>query len=1007
MKTPKAKTNNYYFILALFSFFSIIEDNYATSFSVGAEINISRERKSIPMGDSLLQVWTYDFQDPRLQHMRPHIFLSDDGLYYLFSRVGFFVFDRNAIYDLDLKSIFPASNINYSLLDNNEWLWLMDNHFNPSRPIFNIQFFNIRTHQQKPQSEFFRDSELEGLNILSVFQLNSGEIVFQASNHDIYLFDGTKYISISKNENLILLGLTPDAEMILMNKKSDQIKVKSISDDSILFLPKKYFDKPLIECYVENDHLICLAGKLLGQGLYTIPINDPEGIWISHTLPENIGFLYNQHGPHYIYYNNFSQFYSIGKYGLKPNDFLVEISKKFGWLDVPFIYTSGDNTLFWTKKGLSIIRKTENKVCNALTEYYPGNVSTRGLRFIGEDKLSVSSYSGYFEIDFNLKDCFIHENKISYSCPPSFVHQTLKTNNSNEIIKFSDQISIIDLSSGNCREIDTRLMGIDHIWDMLHIIDEKYLLGTPNGLYTVDISKKEVHKLKPNTQNIPDTNLLDIEKLEFFRLRYSHDSTSIFAASSMGLLIFQQPNDNYQNWIISEWIQPQLVIRDVLELQETNQLLIASQNNGMLWIDGNNDRTVLGSYNSSNALQNNFSHNILRDNSGRIWLSTNYGLYLINLEKNIWRFMGQFTGFPENEFNYLAAAQSIEGLMAFGGVNGVAIFDPNRFNIKCSENDLFVSSIFDAKDIYGSVNNKSKSEDHLIYTVRRKTQTLKFHFAGAELDRFYSFFIRPSGTRDWQRLTNQKTLAVNELSPGKNQYDLLGVLANGKVVVSNQELIIEIKSGQRSFIGWLSVILLFLIVGFYFRKKRSTISSKSDSNQVPIPDTNKKDNQGFQPLKSPEITFFEDYKDVNEVRLLNQYVSSFQEKEKLPKEIFEEDLDFIVLLKKNTIDSLTDEDFSAKKLATMQTISYRQLHRQVKEKTGLSPNKFISLVKVIEGRRLLTIDKNINIKEVTFKLGYTKASHFSKLFKDVYGLSPKKYQMKISEMIDTIEAKIS
>lgn len=103
---------------------------------------------------------------------------------------------------------------------------------------------------------------------------------------------------------------------------------------------------------------------------------------------------------------------------------------------------------------------------------------------------------------------------------------------------------------------------------------------------------------------------------------------------------------------------------------------------------------------------------------------------------------------------------------------------------------------------------------------------------------------------------------------------------------------------------------------------------------------------------------------------------------------------------------MNDENFSVELLAQLQTVSYRQLHRLLKEKAGLSPNKFISLIRIIEGRRILTEGWSKNVKEVNYQIGYNKPSHFSSLFKDVYGINPKKYQMQVAEFMEKIEEAI-
>ena len=59
---------------------------------------------------------------------------------------------------------------------------------------------------------------------------------------------------------------------------------------------------------------------------------------------------------------------------------------------------------------------------------------------------------------------------------------------------------------------------------------------------------------------------------------------------------------------------------------------------------------------------------------------------------------------------------------------------------------------------------------------------------------------------------------------------------------------------------------------------------------------------------------------------------------------------------------------------------------------GISPNEYYKSIKLTEAKKLL---KNKNVTEIAFDLGYENISHFISLFKDKYGMTPKKYILNI------------
>lgn len=975
-------------------------------------IPVITDLKSYRLGDSLLQLWNYEFRDTRIKNLRPHIFMDESGKLFLFSRKGFFTFDRHHLYELPQKNLFPTSDINQSFLDENNWLWLISNNFNPYRPVFSIQFFNVKTYEQKSFEEFFKGTILSKTRINSLHQLSTGELILSTSDEIVYLYHNRKLQQIDVDNEWVLKGVTKFDEMILWNTEKEQLAFKKIDHKAEYnLLPHLEIIEQIKECYIKNDYLLCLSGTDLEFGFYSLSLRDTSLNWTYHDFPKNIRFSYNSNHQHYIHTNDLKNFHQITGKGIKKSLILEIIVNNFNFLQSPNLVNAGASYILSSYDGIIIARISKKKVCTALVDESPKKLSSRGLKF-QNNHLLVSSYSGFHTVDYDHKNCFKGIEKLIYPCSPRYTHQSIFLPDQNKLIKYSNIISIIDKNTGDCSIIDIHPIGFHMIWDMVPISDEWYLLATFNGLYLSDLNSFYSLPIEFFEKSDNSNREINLKNIEFFRLKYSIDSSHIFAASSMGLLVIKTKDtiiNESSNWTISEWIYPNKIIRDVLEL-ENGQLLLASANNGMLWIDNKKERSLIAEYNSSNILKNDFSHNILKDDLNRIWLSTNHGLYIIDLEKNIWRMLGQFNGFPDDEFNYLAAAKSEEGLFAFGGINGIAIFDPIEFNIVCSQSLLYLVSIEDdGQKITSFTNKKIDSTGEFSARINKNAKEVKFNFSGTSMNKFNNFLIRKSGNRNWIKISNSKIIPTKYLSSGKNEYEIAGLLKDGKIVLSHQKIYLNLQEGSWSAVWFLPLVLILplLIIGF----KKEKLLTKSKPSQLVEKHVEEKEFPDqkidvFQPLKSSDTLIFEEHSELREVQELTQFLSGFREKEILPIKVEEQNIEFINSLKQNILESLGNDIIYAEHLAQLQTVSYRQLHRMLKEKTGLSPNKFISLVRVIEGRKILTTDWKRNIKEVNYYLGYNKPSHFSSLFKEVYGINPKKYQMKVSEYMEKIEEAI-
>jgi AraC-like DNA-binding protein len=87
---------------------------------------------------------------------------------------------------------------------------------------------------------------------------------------------------------------------------------------------------------------------------------------------------------------------------------------------------------------------------------------------------------------------------------------------------------------------------------------------------------------------------------------------------------------------------------------------------------------------------------------------------------------------------------------------------------------------------------------------------------------------------------------------------------------------------------------------------------------------------------------------------------------------------------------LSDSDFNVEQLTQEVGISRAQLHRKMKEMTGLTTSEFIRNIRLEQAARLLK-EQKINITQVAYTVGFSNLAHFSTLFRRHFGVSPSDY----------------
>lgn len=99
------------------------------------------------------------------------------------------------------------------------------------------------------------------------------------------------------------------------------------------------------------------------------------------------------------------------------------------------------------------------------------------------------------------------------------------------------------------------------------------------------------------------------------------------------------------------------------------------------------------------GLPDNVVYGLLTDEAGNIWGSTNKGIFCLIISKNgnkeSWSFRNftKMDGLQDNEFNTNAYKKLPDGNLAFGGVNGLNIFNPKEILAKNYKPQVFITNI--------------------------------------------------------------------------------------------------------------------------------------------------------------------------------------------------------------------------------------------------------------------------------------------------------------------------
>ncbi len=127
------------------------------------------------------------------------------------------------------------------------------------------------------------------------------------------------------------------------------------------------------------------------------------------------------------------------------------------------------------------------------------------------------------------------------------------------------------------------------------------------------------------------------------------------------------------------------------------------------------------------------------------------------------------------------------------------------------------------------------------------------------------------------------------------------------------------------------------------------------------------------------------------LRLRGKYSGIQQQKDKVvEKSVKGNDEQLMERIMKVVNDHLSDSDFNVEMLTNEVGISRAQLHRKMKEITGLPVSEFIRNLRLEQAARLLK-EQKVNVTQVAYTVGFSNLAHFSTVFRKQFGVSPTEY----------------
>lgn len=278
--------------------------------------------------------------------------------------------------------------------------------------------------------------------------------------------------------------------------------------------------------------------------------------------------------------------------------------------------------------------------------------------------------------------------------------------------------------------------------------------------------------------------------------------------------------------------------------QQIINCVYEAKQNGIFWIGTRSgfyrfeeQTKEIRQFSTEEGLPNNVVHGIMEDSYGHLWISTDKGLSRFQPQTGKFRNYADTDGIQSNQFTNNAFCHTRNGLMYFGGINGITTFQPEQLPdnpyippVLITRLTLFNKTVLPGDDT--GILEKNISETNSITLAAGQSMfSLEFVVSNYISGSHNTFAYMLQGyDKEWYTSNTQRTVSYSNLPQGTYRFLVKAANSDGKWNEAPTELeIVVLPVWYKSWWAILLFIALFLAVTvfiFYYLWMRKSMQAQ-------------------------------------------------------------------------------------------------------------------------------------------------------------------------------------
>ncbi|MFD2888703.1 hybrid sensor histidine kinase/response regulator transcription factor [Chitinophaga cymbidii] len=417
---------------------------------------------------------------------------------------------------------------------------------------------------------------------------------------------------------------------------------------------------------------------------------------------------------------------------------------------------------------------------------------------------------------------------------------------------FAGGVNVLDPKTGKVRYFQQEADNIhslnsNNVFSLYEDREGRIWVGTDKGLNLFNSDQQNFTRVLQD--GVTNTIIYDM---------YEDDNGTLWMATYNNGLIFY-------NRKMDQW--GRISAEDGDNLLASNKLTcLYHDHQGNLWIgsDGgglhkyNIKTEQVKLYNDKAGINSNVVYGIQQDEAGRIWITTNNGIYSIDPATEAVRHFTRQDNLQSQQFNYKAFYKSSDGKLFAGGITGFNAFYPGRSSaatppvrVSFTNFQLFNRNVPLSAD--GPLFKQINYTDRLVLQHDQSVMSFEFAALNFSAPEKLSYAYKMEGfDPDWNYVGDQRKATYTNLSPGTYTFRVKATADESIWSVPESTITLVIRPPfYKTTLAYLIFTLLALAAAYGIYRYSSAYIRKR--NQIKVERLKNKEEQEFYARK---IEFF-------------------------------------------------------------------------------------------------------------------------------------------------------